>query len=128
MTPGWCHPHRARHQCAPAFRHSVMEPCSTRAFALLKQERDLHDDLELGHLIVLNDGLELLGPDGADVADRARGALDRLTNGVLEALRGSARQFNEGHDRHDCLRKMLDALGSVQSRSKATRLCPPVLT
>ena len=67
-----------------------MEPCSTRAFAVLKQERDLHDDLELGHLIVLNDGLELLSPDGADVADCARGALDRLTNGVLEALRGSA--------------------------------------
>src|SRR5215210_9169690 len=65
-------------------------PPSTCAFAVLKQERDLHDDLELGHLIILDDGLELLGPDGADVADRARGALDRLTNCVLEALRGSA--------------------------------------
>src|SRR5215207_4745691 len=71
MAPGWCHPRRARNQCTPVLRRSVMEPCSTRAYAVLKQERDLHDDLELGHLIVLNNGLKLLSPDGADVADCA---------------------------------------------------------
>src|SRR4051812_31071717 len=37
----------------------------------LKQEGDLHVGPELGHLVVLDHGLELLNPDGADVSDRA---------------------------------------------------------
>src|SRR5215217_6975234 len=76
---------------------------SACACALVQQEADLHDDPELGHAVVLHHGLELLGPDGLDVADRAGHALDRFSDRVLVALRGLARQFDELCYRHRCL-------------------------
>jgi len=39
---------------------SVMGSRSAYASALIEQEGDLHDDLELGHLVVLHHALELL--------------------------------------------------------------------
>src|SRR3954452_21599978 len=63
---------------------------SADASTLVEQEGDLHDHPELGHAIVLHHGLELLGPDGLDVADRAGRALDRFPDCVLVALRGLA--------------------------------------
>ena len=38
---------------------------------LVEHKRNLYDHPELGHLVVLHYRLELLGPDGLDVADRA---------------------------------------------------------
>src|SRR4051812_50004671 len=59
---------------------------SARAPTLTNQERELHDDLKLGDLVVLNHALKLLDPHGLDVADRLGRALNRLPNRVLEAL------------------------------------------
>jgi hypothetical protein len=58
------------------------------ARSLVRQGRDFHNASELAHLIILDDGLELLDQNGSDVAGRARGALDRLVESVLIALRG----------------------------------------
>src|SRR5215213_11207809 len=66
----------------------------TRIRALIEYERDLHNHAELGDLVVVHHGLELLGPDRADVADRAGCTLHRLADRVLIALRGLARQFD----------------------------------
>src|SRR5215217_4645032 len=100
---------------------------SACASALANQEGDLHDHLELGHLIVLDHALELLDPHRLDVADRAGRALDRLPDGVLEALGGPTRQFDEFHNRHHFLPRML-ALWSAQTRWKATCASSPPLT
>src|SRR3954462_4892049 len=95
---------------------------SACAGPLVQHEGDLHDHPELGHLVVLHHGLELLGPDGLDVADRAGRALDRLADRLLIALRGLAGQFDELPNRHECLPRSLGRLWSNQTRSKATRL------
>src|SRR3954454_12372212 len=58
----------------------------TRVCTLADQKRELHDDLELVHLVVLDHALELLDPHGLNVADRLGRALDRLPDRVLEAL------------------------------------------
>src|SRR5690349_16704458 len=57
----------------------------THVCALTDQERELHDDLELGDLVVLHHALELLDPHGLNVADRLGRALNRLPDRVLEA-------------------------------------------
>jgi len=76
---------------------------SACASTLADQERDLHDHLELGDLIVLDHTLELLDPHRLNVADRLGCALDRLPDRIREALWGSARQFDELHNRHRSL-------------------------
>src|SRR3954468_11017442 len=81
---------RAFSQLTPLRPGSGMRRRSACAGPLVEQEPDLHDDPELGDLVVLHHGLELLGPDGRDVADRAGSALDRFSDRVLIALRGLA--------------------------------------
>src|SRR3954471_22588801 len=76
------------------------------ARSLTDQEGELHDHLELGHLVVLDHGLEFLDPHGLDIADRAGRALDRLPDRILKALRGPAREFDEFHHRHRSLPRM----------------------
>src|SRR3954452_10901590 len=88
--------------CHPALHRGFDLVC---ARSLVEHESDLHDDPELGDLVVLDYGLELLGPDGLDVADRAGRALDRLADRILVALWGLAGQFDELPNRHECLPK-----------------------
>src|SRR5829696_3996436 len=73
--------------CHPALYCGIDLVC---ARSLADQEGELHNHLELGHLIVLDHALELFDPHRLDVADRAGRALDRLPDGVFEALRGPA--------------------------------------
>src|SRR4051794_16613079 len=81
------------HKRGPAERASrrvIERTRSAYTSTLVEQEPDLHDDPELGDSVVLHHGLELLGPDGLDVADRAGRALDRFPDRILVALRGLA--------------------------------------
>src|SRR5215203_35491 len=84
---------------------------SADAATLVEQEPDLHDHPELGHLVVLDDRLELLGPDGLDVADRAGRALHGFTDRLLVPLRGLAGQFDELCYRHGCLPRVRPGYG-----------------
>src|SRR5215212_2441941 len=78
-----CAQKEARGEGAP--KHVTGRSRSAFASTLADQERDLHDHLELGHLVVLDHALELLDPHGLDVADRLGCALDRLPDCILEA-------------------------------------------
>src|SRR4051812_593133 len=98
---------------ASGAKHVTGEGGSACASTLANQEGDLHDNLELGHLVVLDHALELLDPHGLDVADRAGRALDRLPDRVREALGGPARQFDELHNRHRSLPGWLGRLWSA---------------
>src|SRR3954453_14979996 len=94
------------HKRGPAERASrrvIERTRSADTSTLVEQEPDLHDDPELGHAVVLHHGLELLGPDRLDIADRAGRALDRFPDRILVALRGLARQFDELRNGHGCL-------------------------
>ena len=54
-------------------------------------------------------------------ADRLGCALDRLPDCILEAFRGPTRQFDEFHNRHDCLLGMLggvDGFDEDEAESK----------
>ena len=61
----------------------IRSACASTVF---EQKGELHDDLELGDLVVLDHALELLDSHGLDVADRAGRALNRLPDRILEAL------------------------------------------
>src|SRR5215204_4085904 len=82
---------------------------SACASTLANQERDFHDDLELGDLVVLDYALELLDPHGLNVADRLGRTLVRLPDRILISLCGPALQFDEFHNRHRSLPTSLGA-------------------
>src|SRR4051812_850096 len=71
---------RALNQLTLFLPGSVMRNRSACPCALIKQEADLHGHPKLGHSVVLHHGLEFLGPDRLDVADRAGRALDRFSD------------------------------------------------
>src|SRR3954469_7077916 len=94
------------HKRGPAERASrrvIERTRSAYTSTLVEQEPDLHDHPELGDAVVLHHGLELLGPDRLDIADRAGRALDRFPDRILVALRGLAGQFDELRNGHRCL-------------------------
>src|SRR3954452_19486708 len=114
--------HRALNQLPRLRPGSGMRRRSACAGSLVHYEGDLHDHPELGDLVVLHHGLELLDPDGRDVADRAGCALDRLADRVLVALRGLARQFDELRNGHGCL---LSSFGLSMVRPERLRRNAP---
>src|SRR3954469_4259537 len=69
--------------------------------SLVQDERDLHVDLILRDLVVLDRDPHLLDPGALDVPQGPGGPLDALLNGVLEALARRGAQLGDLGDGHD---------------------------